>query len=79
MPAAPSAPANRGQSPDAYVLYREEFDMPAAPAVARFHKLIDTISRLYVNARRVQVQFAWETGRLIVVEEQDGKMRGRVR
>ena len=56
--------------------------MPGVPAVARFRKLIDNISRLYANARRAQVQFAWpagslreETGRLIVVEEQDGKMR----
>ena len=56
--------------------------MPSVPALDRFRKLIDTISRLYANARRAQVQFAWpigslreETGRLIVVEEQDGKMR----
>ncbi len=51
--------------------------MPAAPAVARFHKLIDTIFRLYVNARRVQVQFAWQTGRLIVEEEQNGTTRAQ--
>jgi hypothetical protein len=49
--------------------------MPNVPAVDRFRKLIDTISRLYVNARRVQLQFAWQTGRLIVVEEQNGEMR----
>lgn len=49
--------------------------MPNVPAVDRFRKLIDTISRLYVNARRAQLQFAWETGRLIVVEEQNGEMR----
>ena len=49
--------------------------MPGVPAVDRFRKLIGTISRLYVNARRAQVQFAWETGRLIVVEEQNGEMR----
>ena len=56
--------------------------MPNVPAVDRFRKLVDDISRLYVDARRVQLQFARpvgslreQTGRLIVVEEQDGKMR----
>lgn len=49
--------------------------MPGVPALARFRKLIDNISRLYANARRVQVKFAWETGRLIVEEEQNGAMR----
>lgn len=49
--------------------------MPNVPAVDRFRKLVDDISRLYVDARRVQVRFAWETGRLIVVEEQDGGVR----
>ena len=51
--------------------------MPDVPAVARFHKLVDSISRLYVNARRAQLQFAWEIGRLIVVEEQNGEIRAR--
>ncbi len=45
------------------------------PAVDRFRKLIDNISRLYANARRGQLQFAREMGRLIVVEEQNGEMR----
>ncbi len=49
--------------------------MPRVPAVARFHKLIDNISRLYADARRVQLQFALETGRLIVEVEQEGAMR----
>ena len=56
--------------------------MPDVPAVAGFHKLIDNISRLYLNARRAQVRFAWpigslreETGRLIVLEEQNGETR----
>ena len=63
---------------------KDRFKMPGVPAVARFRKLIDNISRLYVNARRVQLQFAWpvgslreETGRLIVVEEQNGEMRAK--
>ena len=58
--------------------------MPNVPAVDRFRKLIDTISRLYLDARRVQLQFAWpvgslreQTGRRIVEEEQDGAMRAR--
>ena len=56
--------------------------MPNVPAVDRFRKLVDDISRLYVNARRAQVQFAWpigslreETGRRIVEEEQNGETR----
>ncbi|MBI5150260.1 MAG: thermonuclease family protein [Candidatus Omnitrophica bacterium] len=49
--------------------------MPNVPAVDRFRKLVDDISRLYLDARRVQLQFAWQTGRLIVVEEQNGEMR----
>lgn len=49
--------------------------MPNVPAAARFHKLVDDISRLYVEARRMQVRFAWETGRRIVEEEQNGVLR----
>ncbi|MBI5149379.1 MAG: thermonuclease family protein [Candidatus Omnitrophica bacterium] len=49
--------------------------MPKVPVVARFNKLVDDISRFVEDARRVQLQFAWETGRLIVVEEQNGEMR----
>ena len=49
--------------------------MPNVPALARFRKLVDDISRLYVDARRAQVRFAWGTGRLIVQEEQNGAMR----
>ncbi|GEM_PF-1690330 len=48
--------------------------MPA-PALNRFHKLIDDISRLYLKARAVQTQFAWDTGRRLVEEEQNGEMR----
>ena len=51
--------------------------MSNLPAIARFHKLVDDISSLYENARTVQVQFAWETGRRIVEEEQNGAMRAR--
>ena len=51
--------------------------MPNVPAVDRFRKLVDDISRLYVDARRVQLQFAWQTGRRIVEEEQDGAMRAQ--
>src|SRR3990167_5912218 len=51
--------------------------MPGVPALDRFHKLVDDISRLYLDARRGQLQFAWETGRRVVEEEQDGAMRAR--
>ena len=51
--------------------------MLRVPAVDRFRKLIDDISRLYLDARWVQLQFAWQTGRRIVEEEQDGAMRAR--
>jgi len=51
--------------------------MAKVPAVARFNKLVDDISRLYLTARKAQVQFAWETGRRIVQEEQDGEMRAQ--
>ena len=49
--------------------------MPDAPALDRFHKLIDDISRLYIKARNMQVQFFWETGRRLIEEEQNGAMR----
>ncbi len=49
--------------------------MPKVPAVARFHKLVDDICRFVEDARRVQVQFAWKTGRRMVEEEQNGEMR----
>lgn len=45
------------------------------PATNRFQKLVESISRLYTNARKAQVQFAWETGRQIVLVEQDGALR----
>src|SRR3989338_8850107 len=51
--------------------------MLRVPAVDRFRKLIDDISSLYLDARWVQLQFAWQTGRRIVEEEQDGAMRAR--
>jgi hypothetical protein len=51
--------------------------MPNLPAPARFRKLVDDISVLYLKARRSQVRFAWETGRRIVQEEQKGEMRAK--
>lgn len=45
------------------------------PAANRFQKLVANISRLYTSARRAQVQFAWETGRQIVLGEQNGALR----
>ena len=50
--------------------------MSAVVALDRFNKLVDEISRLYVDARRVQVQLGWQVGRRIVEEEQNGEMRG---
>ena len=49
--------------------------MPKPPALAKFQKLIDDISTLYLNAQKAYVQFAWETGRRIVEVEQDGAVR----
>src|SRR3989338_3069974 len=49
--------------------------MPNLPALNRFRKLVDDISRHYLKTRAVQVQFAWETGRRVVTEEQNGAMR----
>lgn len=49
--------------------------MPTTPAANRFRKLITDISRLYINARKIQFQFVWQTGRKIVEEEQGGAMR----
>ncbi len=45
------------------------------PAKNRFQKLVEDISVLYLKARDAQVRFAWETGRRIVQEEQDGELR----
>jgi endonuclease YncB( thermonuclease family) len=44
-------------------------------AASRFHRLVEDIGRLYVTARKAQVAFAWETGRRIVEEEQEGSIR----
>ena len=44
------------------------------PAASRFQKLVNDIAKFYTDARRAQVQFAWETGRRIVEEEQNGQM-----
>ena len=49
--------------------------MPNTPALNRFDRLIDDISRLYLKARNAQVQFGWEIGRRLVEEEQSGEMR----
>lgn len=51
--------------------------MPNSLAVNRFRKLVDDISTLYLTARKVQVEFAWTTGRRIVEEEQNGQMRAQ--
>ena len=51
--------------------------MPKLPATDRFQKLVDDISRLYADARQAQVRFAWETGKRIVEEEQNGEMRAK--
>ena len=51
--------------------------MPSLPAAGRFQKLVEDISRLYTDARQAQVRFAWETGRRIVREEQNGETRAR--
>jgi endonuclease YncB( thermonuclease family) len=48
--------------------------MPTTLATNRFNKLIDDISRLYIKTRTMQVAFAWETGRRLVQEEQNGEM-----
>lgn len=50
--------------------------MPS-PTTNRFQKLVDKIADLYTTARKAQVQFAWETGRQIVLVEQDGAMRAQ--
>lgn len=47
----------------------------SAPAIFRFQKLVDDISCFYLRARKSQVEFAWETGRHIVLIEQDGDIR----
>ncbi len=49
--------------------------MPTTPATNRFQKLIADISRFYLNARKIQLQCAWETGQRLVEEEQNGEMR----
>lgn len=49
--------------------------MTKYPAKDRFFRMVDDISRLYADARQAQVRFAWETGRRIVEEEQDGALR----
>jgi len=49
--------------------------MPSTPAENRFKKLVDDISGLYLTARASQVRFAWETGKRIVEEEQNGSVR----
>jgi len=51
--------------------------MPSTPAENRFKKLVDDISNLYLTARASQVRFAWETGKRIVEEEQNGQMRAQ--
>jgi len=45
------------------------------PALSRFNKLVSDISKFYEDARMAQVRFAWETGRRIVEEEQNGAIR----
>lgn len=51
--------------------------MSKSLALSRFNKLVDDISNLYLKTREMQVKFAWETGRRIVEEEQNGALRAR--
>ena len=51
--------------------------MSSAVAVSTYQKLLTDISALYENAKKAQVQFAWETGRRIVEVEQDGDFRAQ--
>ena len=44
-------------------------------AEAVFQRLVDDIARLYLDAIRSKVRFAWETGQRIVETEQDGLAR----
>lgn len=50
---------------------------PTLSPAQRFDALVDAISYGYVDVRKRQVQFGWETGRCIVEEEQDGAMRAK--
>jgi hypothetical protein len=43
--------------------------------LSAYRKLLEDISRLYVDAKKSQVRFTWETGRRIVEVEQDGAVR----
>ena len=47
------------------------------PALAKFQKLFDDISRIYESARQAQVRFAWEIGRRVFEVEQDGDIHAR--
>lgn len=49
----------------------------STPTTNRFQKLVDNIARLYTTARKAQVQFAWETGRLIIEDEQNGQLHAQ--
>ncbi|MEW5896054.1 MAG: DUF1016 N-terminal domain-containing protein [Candidatus Omnitrophota bacterium] len=51
--------------------------MSKTPATNRFNKLVEDISTRYTEARQAQVLFAWETGKRIVQEEQNGEMRAK--
>jgi len=51
--------------------------MKNSPARSRFNKLVADISKFFEDARMAQVRFAWETGRRIVEEEQNGAIRAQ--
>jgi endonuclease YncB( thermonuclease family) len=51
--------------------------MSTPPAVAKFRKLIDDMSRVCENVRRTNVRGGWELGRYLVEAEQDGELRAK--
>jgi endonuclease YncB( thermonuclease family) len=51
--------------------------VPKPPAHSTYQKLVSDISRLYQDAKKAQVRFAWETGRRIVEVEQDGEVKAK--
>lgn len=45
------------------------------PAKRRFDQLVNDISQMFIGIRRMHVQVAWQTGKRIVEEEQNGEVR----
>jgi hypothetical protein len=63
---------NRAVSQKQLSISRLKHNSPMpTPATNRFQKLVDNIARLYANARKAQVRFAWETGRQNVVSREN--------